>query len=119
MTRQLVVIGTAVMTTLLALVALWKFGIVVIYVVISLMLAATVRPMVRSETRRSFMTRVGVLLLYTVSIAVFGLLIFLVVKLLIGDLQELGQTIAAQNTWILPSWLEGSLVGQTLDRWLP
>src|SRR5215211_4970121 len=119
MTRQLVVIGTAVMTTLLALVVLWQFRIVVIYVVISLVLAATVRPMARSETRRSLVTRLVVILLYMVSLAAFGLLIFLVGKLLIGDLQELGQTIAAQNTWILPSWLEGSLFGQALDRWLP
>ena len=44
MTKQVVVIGTAVMTTLLALVVLWQFRIVVIYVLISLALAATVRP---------------------------------------------------------------------------
>ena len=43
MTKQLVVIGTAVMTTLLALVTLWQFRIVVVYVLISLALAATVR----------------------------------------------------------------------------
>ena len=57
MTKQLVVIGTAVMTTLLALVVLWQFRIVVIYVLISLALAATVRPIVRSGSRRSFVTR--------------------------------------------------------------
>ena len=119
MTRQLVVIGTAVMSTLLALVALWQFRIVVIYVVISLVLAATVRPMARSETRRSFGTRLVVILLYMVSIGASGLLIFLVGRLLIGDLQELGQMVAAQNAWMLPSWLDGSLFGQALDRWLP
>ena len=46
MTKQLVVFGTAVMTTLLALVVLWQFRIVVFYVLISLALAATVRPLV-------------------------------------------------------------------------
>jgi len=119
MTRQLVVIGTAVMTTLLALVVLWQFRVVVIYVVISLVLAATVRPWARSETRRSLLTRLSVILLYVVSIAAFGLLIFLVGRLLVGDLQELAQTMAAQTTWMLPSWLEGSLFGQALARWLP
>jgi hypothetical protein len=44
MTKQLVVIGTAVMTTLLALVAFWQFRVVVIYFLVSLALAATVRP---------------------------------------------------------------------------
>jgi putative permease len=119
MTRQLVVIGTAVMTTLLALVALWQFRIVVIYVLISLVLAATVRPITRSESRRSFVTRLLAILLYAVSIGSFGLLIFFVGRLLIGDLQELAQTISVQRDWILPPWLEGGLFQQALDRWLP
>ena len=119
MTRQVVVIGTAVMTTLLALMLLWQFRIVVIYVLISLALAATVRPIARSESRHSFATRLLLILLYVVSISVFGLLIFLVGRLLIGDLQELAQTIAVQSNWALPAWLEGGLFQQALDRWLP
>jgi putative permease len=119
MTRQLVVIGTAVMTTLLALVVLWQFRIVVIYVLISLVLAATVRPIARSESRHNFATRLLLILLYAVSIGLSGLLIFLVGRLLIGDLQELAQTIAEQSNWVLPTWLEGGLFQQALDRWLP
>jgi predicted PurR-regulated permease PerM len=119
MTKQLVVIGTAVMTTLLALVALWQFRMVVIYVLISLAVAATVRPIARSETRRTFVTRLLLILLYVVSIGIFGLLIFLVGRLLIGDLQQLAQTISEQSTWMLPPWLEGGLFQQALDRWLP
>jgi predicted PurR-regulated permease PerM len=119
MTKQLVVIGTAVMTTLLALVVLWQFRIVVIYVMISLALAATLRPIARSESRRSFVTRLLRILLYVVSIGIFSLLTFLLARLLIGDLQELAQTISAESTWVLPPWLEGSLIQQALDRWLP
>ena len=119
MTRQLVVIGTAVMTTLLALVLLWQFRIVVIYVLISLVLASTVRPIDRSESRRNLATRLFVILLYAVSIGLLGLLIFLVGRLLIGDLQELAQTIAQQSHWVLPTWLQGGLFQQALDRWLP
>jgi len=119
MTKQLVVIGTAVLTTLLALVALWQFRIVVVYVLISLALAATVRPMARSESRRSFRTRLLLISLYMVSLGIFGLLIFLVGRLLIGDLQQLAQKISIQSTWILPPWLEGSFFQQALNRWLP
>ena len=78
MTKQIVVIGTAVMTTLLALVVFWQFRTVVIYVLISLLLAATVRPIARSESRHNFATRLLVILLYVVSIGLLGLLIFLV-----------------------------------------
>src|SRR6185503_17551335 len=112
MTKQLVVVGSAVMTTLLALVALWQFRIVVIYVLISLALAATVRPIARSESTRKLVTRLLVILLYLVSLGVFGLLIFLVGRLLIGDLQQLAQKIAIQSTWMLPPWLEGSMFQQ-------
>jgi putative permease len=119
MTRQLVVIGTAVMTTLLALVVLWQFRIVVIYILISLALAATVRPVARSKSRHNFATRLLLILLYAVSIGLFGLLIFVVGRLLIGDLQELAQTVAEQSNWVLPAWLQGGFFQQALDRWLP
>jgi putative permease len=119
MTKRLVVIGTAVMTTLLALVALWQFRTVVIYVLISLALAATVRPIARSESRRNLVTRLGLILLYLLSLGIFGLLIFLIGRLLIGDLQQLAQKISIQSTWMLPPWLEGGFFQQALDRWLP
>lgn len=119
MTKRLVMIGAAVMTTLLALAMIWQFRIVVIYVLISLALAATVRPLVRSESRRNFRTRLLLILLYGVGISIFGLLILLVGRLLIGDLQQLAQKISLQSTWMLPSWLEGGLFQQVLNRWLP
>jgi putative permease len=119
MTKQLVIIGTAVMTTLLALVVLWQFRIVVIYVLISLALAATVRPIASSESRGHFATRLLLILLSVLGISTFGLLIFLVSRLFISDLQELAQTISVQSSWVLPPWLQGSLFQGALDRWLP
>jgi len=119
MTKQLLVIGTAVMTTVLALVVLWQFHIVVIYVLISLALAATIRPIARSESRHNFVTRLLLILLYVVSLGIFGLLIFLVGRFFISDLQELAQRISIQKIWMLPTWLEGGLFQQALDRWLP
>jgi predicted PurR-regulated permease PerM len=119
MTKRLLVLGTAVMTTLLALLVLWQFRIVVMYVLISLALAATVRLVARSESRRSFVARLPLILLYAGSIVIFGLLIFLVGKLLVNDLQQLAQTISVQSSWKLPAGLEGGLLQQALDRWLP
>ncbi|HEX2998574.1 MAG TPA: hypothetical protein VHP14_27375 [Anaerolineales bacterium] len=119
MTKQLVIIGTAIMTTLLTLVVLWQFRIVVIYVLISLALAATMRPIARSGSKRNLVTRLLLILLYVLSIGIFGLLIFLVSKLLVRDLQTLAQTISVQTTWMLPTLLQGSFFEQALDRWLP
>ena len=114
MTRQLVVFGIAVMTTLLALVMLWQFHIVIVYVLISLALAATVRPFVKNWTTRGFVTRLALILLFLVSLAGFGFFIFLVGRSAIGEIQKLAQTLSVQGIWRLPLWLEGSSFQQVL-----
>ena len=119
MTKKLTVFGTAVMTTLLALVVLWQFRIVVVYVLISLALAATARPLVKDWSGRAFVTRLALILLYLVSLGGFSFLIFFVGRFVIGEIQQLGQTLSVQNTWRLPPWLEGSSFQQVLVPWLP
>jgi len=119
MTKQLVVFGTAVMTTLLALVVLWQFSIVVVYVLISLALAATVRPLVKGWARRTLATRLASILLYLVGLGGFSFIIFIVGRFLIGEIQQLSQTLSTQNVWKLPPWLEGSSFQQVLVPWLP
>ncbi|MDQ3006434.1 MAG: AI-2E family transporter, partial [Chloroflexota bacterium] len=119
MTKQLVVFGTAAMTTLLALVVLWQFRIVVVYVMISLALAATVRPFVQGWSERGFVTRLALILLYLVGLGSFSYLIFLVGRFAIADIQQLAQTLSVQGTWRLPPWLEGSSFQQALVARLP
>jgi predicted PurR-regulated permease PerM len=119
MTKQLVVFGTAVMTTLLALVVLWQFRIVVVYVLVSLALAATVRPLIKDLSRRGLGMRLALILLYLVSLGGFGFLISLVGKFTIGDIQQLAQTLSVQDTWRLPPWLTGSSFDQALIARLP
>lgn len=119
MMKQLVVFGTAVMTTLLALVVLWQFRIVVVYVLISLALAATARPLIKAWLGRSFWIRLALILLYLVGLGGFGFLISLVGRLAIGDVQQLAQTLSVQDAWRLPPWLEGSSFDQALVARLP
>ena len=77
MTKQVVGFGTAIMTTLLALVVLWQFHIVVAYALISLLLAAVLRPLVTPLVGRGFVVRAAWILLYLVALGGFGFLIFL------------------------------------------
>ncbi len=119
MMKQVVVIGTAVMTTLLALVVLWQFRIVVVYVLISLALAATVRPLVVDWKRRRLVMRMALALLYIMSLGSFGFLIFHVGKFAVSDIQQVAQTLSVQGDWVLPPWLEGSPFQRTLMAWLP
>ena len=46
MTKRLVWMGTAVMSTLLVLLLLWQFRTAVIYVLISVALAVALRPLI-------------------------------------------------------------------------
>jgi predicted PurR-regulated permease PerM len=119
MTKKLVMFATAVMTTLLALVLLWQFRIVVIYVIISLALAATVRPLIKDWSRRSIVMRLLLILLYLISLGGFGFLISLVGRLVIGDVQQLAQMLSAQDAWRMPPWLNGTLFDQALVERLP
>ena len=119
MTKQLLVFGTAVMTTLLALVVLWQFRIVVVYVLVSLALAAALRPLVNRLVRQSFVLRMAWILLYLVVLGTFGFLLFLTSKTAISEIQRLSHTVSVQDEWKLPLWLEGSSFQQALVARLP
>ena len=119
MTKQLVWFGMAVMTTLLALVVLWQFRIVVVYVLISLTLAAALRPLVNRLVGRGFVVRLAWILLYLVALGSFGFLLFLTGETAIHEIQQLAQTVSVQDAWKLPVWLEGSPFQQALVARLP
>ncbi len=121
MNKRVLVIAAAVMTTLLALAAVWQFRSVVMYVLISLALAATVRPIaiIRNETSRKLVTRVLLILLYVIGFGIFGFLLLFIGRLLVGELQRLAETISTQTAWMWPAWLQGGFFQQASDRWLP
>lgn len=119
MTRKLLVFGTAIMTTLLALVVVWQFRIVVVYVLISLMLGAALRPLVNRLVGRGFLVRAAWVLIYLVVLAGFGFMLFLTGEKMVSEIQQLAHTISAQDKWVMPVWLEGSSLQQSLFAQLP
>jgi predicted PurR-regulated permease PerM len=119
MTKQIIRFGVAIMTTLLALVVLWQFRIVVVYVLISLTLAAALRPLVNRLVGRGFVARAAWILLCLVILGIFGFLLFLTVETAINEIQQLSHTLSVQDKWILPAWLEGSSFQQALVARLP
>jgi putative permease len=115
MTKRVFVIALGIMTTLLGLVALWQFRVVLVYVLLSLVIAATFRPISRGESRHSIQTRIILVLQYLVTLVVIGLLIFIIGRFLINDFQQLAQSLSTESAWVLPRWLEGG----PLAAWLP
>lgn len=111
--------GAAVMTTLLALVALWQFRIVVIYILISLALAAAVRPLVKHWVKQGFVMRAVLILLFLATLGGFGFLLFLGGVSATGEIQQLTQRVAVQDEWRLPEGWKGSAFEQVLTARLP
>jgi putative permease len=115
MTKRVLVIALGIMTTLLGLVALWQFRVVLVYVLLSLVIAATFRPISKSESRQNLKTRLLLVLQYLVAFVVVGLLLFIVGRFLIHDFQQLAQNLSEQSAWVLPRWLANG----PLAQWLP
>ena len=119
MTNRLLVIAIGVMSTLLALAAVWQFRIVMIYVLISLLVAATFQPSRRNRYIRPRQSRTQLILRYLAAVALFVMLIFLAGQFLASDFQELVENLTEQSTWLLPAWLQGSSIESVISRWLP
>jgi len=119
MTKQVVIISTAVMTTLLALVVFWQFRIVVIYIMVSLTLAAMVRPLILDWKSRGWTMRLVLILLYLAGLMGFGYLLLFVGRYVVNDVQQLVQTLSVQGVWKMPIWLEGSAFQKALITWMP
>lgn len=119
MTKHLVRFGTAVMTTLLALVALWQFRTVAVYLVASFALAIAVRPVVKHWVKQRLTMRVVLILLYLVVLGSLGLFLFLAGRSAIYEIQQMTSVVSAQGEWTLPQWLVGTPFQQTLIARLP
>ena len=74
------------MTTFLALLVLWQFQIVVVYLLISLTIAASLRPLVQRLVGRAFIVRLAWILLYLVILGSFGFIIFLAGRIAINEI---------------------------------
>jgi predicted PurR-regulated permease PerM len=119
MTKQLAGFGAAVMTTLLALVVLWQFRIVVAYALISLTLAAAMRPLAHRLMGRGFVVRAAWILLTLAILGGFVLLLFLAGGAAVDEIEQLSHTLSVQDEWSLPIWLEGSSFQRALVARLP
>ena len=119
MTRQLLRIGAAVMTTVLALLLLWQFRVVVFYVLFSLALAAATRPLLKRWSARNLALRGVLILLALIILGGFGFLLFLGGGSALREIQQLAQQVSVQDEWRQPLWLQGTSLQQALDTRLP
>ena len=119
MTKKLVWLGIAVMTTLLALVALWQVRTIVVIVLVSLALAAAVRPLAKRWARQGFVVRLALIFLFVLALGSFGFLFVLGGGSAIREIKQMANSVAVQDEWMLPEWLPGGSIQQSLSERLP
>jgi putative permease len=119
MTKRLVLYALAVMSTLAALVVLWQLRTAVVYVLISLTLAAVMRPLFSRLNGKGIVVRVAWVLLYLVAVGSFVFFLFIIGDTAIHEIQQLAHSVSVQDKWVLPLWLESSSFQQILLTRLP
>lgn len=119
MIKKIVWVGIAVMTTLLALAALWQFRSVAVIVMASLALAAAVRPFAKHYGRQSIVLRLVLIFLFLLVLSGSGFLIVQGAGSIFSEIRQLANTLAVQDEWILPVWLQGADLQQLLEQRVP
>lgn len=118
MTKNLVRIGVAVLTTVLVILVLWQFRTTVSYILFSLILAATIRPLFSRLSGRGVIFRLAWILVYIVGLSVAGYVLFLLLKTSTVEIQALAKTAAVRDVWVIPLW-PGSAIQETILSRLP
>jgi putative permease len=119
MIKQAMWMGAAVMSTALALVLLWQFRLIVVVFLLSLALAAALRPLLKRPVGQPLAARLALIALYLTLFGIFFLLLITGVGGAVREAQELTEHVSAGVSWRQPAWLQGSSLQQALDRWLP
>jgi predicted PurR-regulated permease PerM len=118
MIKNIVRIGVGVLTTILALMVLWHFRIVVSYGLISLMLAASIKPLFTRLVGKKLFTRILWIIFYILVLVGLLFVVFLVVRTSATEFSILAQNASARDNWRLPEWMSVSF-RKTLLIWLP
>jgi predicted PurR-regulated permease PerM len=86
---------------------------------ISLLIAAALRPLASRLGTPGYGMRFAWILLYLVTLIGFGFFLFLAVETAIHEIQQLANMVSARDAWRLPVWLEGSSAQLGLMARLP
>ncbi len=118
MIKNVVRVGLAVLTTIMAIVIFWQFRTAVIYVLISLILAASIRPLFTRLRGKKIIVRILWILFYLVVIFGLGTSLKFAVQTAATELQTIAESVSAQDKWTLLLWSDSKGL-QSLFQQLP
>lgn len=108
-----------VIATLSLLIVLWEFRAVVALFVLSLLAAATVRPLIERVVKAGLPLPVAMLLIYITLLGIVVLSLYAIRDSLIAEVQTLANYLAITYETRYPLWLEGTSAQQAIATRLP
>ena len=116
MIKKVVRIGFAVLTTIMAIVIFWLFRTAVIYVLISLILAASIRPFITRLVGKKIIIRLIWILFYLIVIGGLSTLFIFAIQTSATELQTMAQGVSAQDKWTLLLWSDNTGLQSLFER---
>ena len=116
MIKNVVRIGLAILTTIMAIVIFWQFRVAVIYVLISLILAASIRPLFTRLFGKRIFIRIISILIYLIVFAGLGYLFIYAIQTSATELQMIAQGVSAQDKWTLLLWSNNTGLQSLFER---
>jgi predicted PurR-regulated permease PerM len=116
MIKNVVRIGLAILTTIMAIVIFWQFRVAVIYVLISLILAASIRPLFTRLFGKRIIIRIIWILIYLIVFAGLGYLFIFAIQTSATELQMIAQGVSAQDKWTLLLWSNNTGLQSLFER---
>lgn len=111
---------TAVVTgTVAVLLILWEVRLVLLAFVLSLFMAAFVRPLVERLTQRGLPLVAAMILIYASGLGLLFLALFLLNTTFVTELRTLSNDLAVAYERLRPAWLEGNAFQQVVASRLP
>ena len=118
MIKNVVRVGLAVLTTIMAIVIVWQFRTAVIYVLISLILAASIRPLFTRLIGKRIIIRILWILIYLIVFCGLVYLFIFAVQTAATEMQTIADGVSAQDKWTLLVWSDNKGL-QSLFQRLP
>jgi predicted PurR-regulated permease PerM len=118
MIKNVVRVGLAVLTTIMAVVIFWQFRTAVVYVLISLILAASIRPLFTRLIGKRITIRIIWILIYLIVFSGLVYLFIFAVQTAATELQTIAAGVSAQDKWTLLVWSDNKGL-QSLFQRLP
>lgn len=116
MIKNVVRIGLTILTTIMAIVIFWQFRVAVIYVLISLILAASIRPLFTRLFGKRIIIRIIWILIYLIIFSGLGYLFIFAIQTSATELQTISQGVSAQDKWTLLLWSNNSGLQSLFER---